>query len=835
MKQNLNKISVLFALMATMCCGKAIAQNRTISPCPEVLIDQKYDHVPQRYYRQMGWDTAATCAEPTITLSAEPYIPVQYFNGYYTVESIPYNPPDTTFYLNYNPSTDANNPYKKKLQISNDDDYAPSPTNIAYPFYFFGIRKNQFRIGDNGIVTFTTSAMSDIHSGGPFCPYQVNSPIPWAPGGGTPGGDSYFDRTHDAIYGVYEDTYTGSGGSHMSGNQGIYYGVLDDYPCRKIICSWNQIPVFSDASKRQSYQIVCYEGSNIIEVHVKQRCAKPSTSKGIIGIQNATGVPQVKSSNRDDPNYYVQNGAPACFAAPGWNLQEATTGIINNVAFRFTPKGRTNKNEKWYRIFAGGRDSVDLPRYDPVTNPNAVNDTNGYYIAMNNDTNTAHPTLTQAVVSPTCVSRYVMELRFMNANGDWYFLRDTITIGIDTVNDMTLTLQGATSAATDTVRDICYGTSQTVSVSIPDRQEKKSTTWSVFRVLGGEERPLSASVYGVDGSNTNLTVVPDQRADTLPTNKIDSIYVQCAVEFASGCRNYKRVLIRIFPNFDTTIVDGICRGETYRWNPSGNNVHSFTTDTDPQTVFETLHSRPGCDSIVRLKLTVFDISHTTDHVEDCKPYRWINGKLYSQNNQQNYDIDTIILQNRYNCDSIVHLDFVIHPLTAKISSNLDHFDLDHLDVELTDISIGGDSRTWKFPTANDQTGATAYFTMPVNESEATIMLIAHSPYGCLDSTTITLPLTIETFWVPNAFTPDNPSGNNTFSSISSETLNEEMYIYNRFGQLVFYCNGVDCEWDGKDNNGIACPQGSYVYVIRYTNSFEPNLTRIKKGAVTLIR
>ena len=62
-----------------------------------------------------------------------------------------------------------------------------------------------------------------------------------------------------------------------------------------------------------------------------------------------------------------------------------------------------------------------------------------------------------------------------------------------------------------------------------------------------------------------------------------------------------------------------------------------------------------------------------------------------------------------------------------------------------------------------------------------------------------------------------------------------MLIYNRMGQLVFRCEGVDCEWDGHDMDGDICPQGAYVYVIRYANNFEPSITRVLKGTVTLIR
>ena len=273
----------------------------------------------------------------------------------------------------------------------------------------------------------------------------------------------------------------------------------------------------------------------------------------------------------------------------------------------------------------------------------------------------------------------------------------------------------------------------------------------------------------------------------------------------------------------------------HHWDPSPEHHLTYIEDTDPATTSVTLQSQPGCDSVVRLALTVFDISLTIEDTLDCKPITWKNGRTYYETNTATAATDTIILPNQYGCDSVVRLNFTMHPLTAKIQSDIDHFTLDRLDVVLSDISIGGDSRRWVFPTGSEQVGATAYYTIPTNLDEADIKLIAHSPYGCVDSAHIVLPLQKENFWIPNVFTPDNPDGNNTFSSVSAETVRQEMYIYNRGGAVVFHCEGIDCEWDGRDNSGKPCPQGSYVYIIRYANSFEPNITRVRTGSVTLIR
>ena len=844
------------------------------SPCPEVQVKQKHDHTAIARYRHKGWDTVVTCANPQIILSCMPYIPVQRFNGTYYVDPIPYDPPDTTFSLG------------TRMGIGTDDVFAGSHTVIPYPFYFFGIRKNQFRIGANGLVTFVSP--TDFGTGN-YCPFGFRTNTNKLPWDGTPGHtdpfSNYSMRMKDAIYGVMEDTDPAYfNGSESNRIDGIYYGIQDEFPCRKIICSWKEAPDFGHHDGKGTYQIVCYEGSNIIEVHVRQRGCCPTTSDALIGIQNATGQPQVSSSTPTDPNSSPAiNGKPAAFAPSvnGGTPGNPFTSTLNHVAFRFTPAGTTAKNYGWRRIYDDGRPDVELRNI--VVYPEAMDDSCGYYEPMD-DANSC-PTLTKAYVSPKEPAKYVFYLRFLNANNDQYVLTDTVFIGVDTVNYLDIhklpindTLPGRL--------DICLNDTARMRLDITALQEITHEEWLIRRVSGGDTITLDSLVADnhpgqvVNLSNNYLSFDPrytpvqafriqgndttvmdttlfslddyDLIGDTiltrkvflfsrnLPTqglqaNKIDTILIQVTSDFASGCHNYDTFMLRVFPNFDTVIADGICQGETFTWDTNGSPYKTFTQPTNPQTEFVLLHSAPGCDSLVHLNLTVSSVSHTIDHQEDCKPYTWLNGKTYTTSNVATAATDTIVLKNRYDCDSIVQLELVIHPLTAKLRSDIDHFTLDNLDAVLTDISIGGSSRVWKFPNGPDQTGVNAYYSIPADMEGANIILIASSPYGCVDTAKIYIPLNKEHFWVPNAFTPDNPAGNSLFSSVSTKTLKQEMLIYNRRGELVFRCEGADCAWDGRDFDGNPCVQDAYVYIIRYTNEFEPQNTRVLKGTVTLIR
>ena len=789
------------------------------SPCPEVQIKQKHDHTPIAPYRHEGWDTAITCPtrESGIILSCMPYIPVKYFNGYYSVDEIPFDPPDTTFH------------FGTQLPNNNDDAFCANAVQLAYNFYFFGEQKNAFVAGGNGIITFNTS------SAGQHCDYGNYIAIPWSAenGGGNYGNDYPTVAYHrNAIYGVFQDT---DPGGNMTNPQGIWYGIKDEWPCRKIIASYNDLPWYphgSNTTNRQKYQIVCYEGSNIIEVHVARRTNASCSwcSYGLIGIQNATGQPQVKGSLSSTTREVIPN-APAAFWPTGKNPM--TTQTIINTAYRFTPWGNTPKNYEWFFIREDG-DTIRL------TTDNT--DTNGYYIPVDDQIPTTGlheypncPTLTRAIVKPTVPTQYYFHMWFNDANEVRYDLFDSIFVGIDTANDMTLHV--TERPANQKIYDICEGSAANLKLEYPATQLRDTVTYRVERISNGERIVLDGTqslTIGEwnDGNTThtqNITLGASLPSQGRLQNKIDSIYITTYIEFASHCTNYDTLLVRVFPNFDTTVVVGICQGESYLWSANGK---TYTTSTRAD---EELQSVPGCDSIVHLDLTVMDVSYTIDTVKDCKPYTWLNGTTYYASNSATAATDTLMMKNIWDCDSIVQLNFTLLPVEARIRSDREFFDYDHLDAQLNDISLNNSTRTWIVPGGNTSTSATLYYSIQPDMDEANIWLVATSPYGCIDTTDIVIPMRKESFWMPNAFMPDNAAGNNTFGSMSLQTAWEEMSIYNRHGILVFQCEGADCQWDGKDLNGNPSPQGVYTYIIRYSNEYKPKQIHVLRGTVTLIR
>jgi gliding motility-associated-like protein len=95
-------------------------------------------------------------------------------------------------------------------------------------------------------------------------------------------------------------------------------------------------------------------------------------------------------------------------------------------------------------------------------------------------------------------------------------------------------------------------------------------------------------------------------------------------------------------------------------------------------------------------------------------------------------------------------------------------------------------------------------------------------------------LTIKVIPVPNAFNPNSPvEENRTFrlyGNPSDQIKDFALYIYNRWGQQVFFTRDINEGWDGT-SSGKPCSQGVYVWTVYYEGG-EEKLTG--KGVVTLI-
>ena len=774
------KLLTIFLLMAS--------SVSLIAQCPEITINEKYDHAQSGICIANGWDTLVNCKVGTLILNATPFITTQHFNGTYLIESIPYNPVDSTFHAG------------NHLNISTDDAWENATISFPFTFMFFGQPYNQAVVGSNGLVSFNTSYV------GNYCEYNYNIPIP-----------STSFPALNAIYGVYEDIHPTSA---LSTTQGMFRYVGGTYPCRHLCASVNEVPLYpasSHGNDRCTYQIVCYEGTNIIEVHIKQRkcCSSTNSGKGLVGIQNATGTTQVSHyhdpSYIGDPTFYIQSNSPGAFVAPDrGNQLGGWTTETTYEAWRFTPQGETVKNITWWRLFMDNNGNI-IDSVQFTANPG---DTNGYYL------NAEH---TSVSVSPTRTTKYVVQCRYQGANGYWYgvdnrSMRDTITIGKDNTSDMSLYCE-------DTI--LAEGEATTVRLLYPATQTLDSCAWSAVKIINGERVLLPPTALNV---NFTTAILLSQEGH-LEENQVDSTYLYCSASFSNGCSNYDSILILTYPNYHIYDTAGICRGESYTW--------CGMTFNQPQHTFDTVrhyYSSHETDSNHYLHLIVSDLSYNTDKVLDCKPFTWINGKTYFEDNDATQSQDTVHLVNEWGCDSIVTLDFTFIPMKAIISHTPEVATIDELTIELTDMSYGHDSRKWLLPNNETSTLPQTSIIFPLEGIDTMdVRLAVHNDYGCDDTALSRIPLIKVSHFIPNAFTPDLSTNNRFTPAIQGNINDVRVYIYNRFGEQVCYFQGPDGYWDGTNMNGQPCPQGAYVYVMRYRTALNPGVTQVLKGTITLIR
>lgn len=89
-------------------------------------------------------------------------------------------------------------------------------------------------------------------------------------------------------------------------------------------------------------------------------------------------------------------------------------------------------------------------------------------------------------------------------------------------------------------------------------------------------------------------------------------------------------------------------------------------------------------------------------------------------------------------------------------------------------------------------------------------------------------------YIPNTFTPTGDGLNECFKAVyDCEFENYVLYIYNRWGQLLFETkNPTDC-WDGKYNMQYVEP-GVYIYLMEYNSIYNAG-KEVRKGRITVVR
>ena len=238
----------------------------------------------------------------------------------------------------------------------------------------------------------------------------------------------------------------------------------------------------------------------------------------------------------------------------------------------------------------------------------------------------------------------------------------------------------------------------------------------------------------------------------------------------------------------------------------------------PQIAFEALPNE-GCQPLT----VTFDNQSTITSGYFISAYQWSFGQgatstgtfpqtLYPDSGY--YDIELIATSSN-GCDDTLYVIDAINvwprPI-AGFTTDKDEYIMFFPEVDFIDESYGATEWVWDFAD-----GSNAYSQNPTHvyadAGNYQVVQTVYNDYGCDDeiSQRVIVKPAI-TMYIPDAFTPNEDGVNETFSGEGVGVDEYQMWIFNRWGENIFFSASMNEPWDGT-YKGKQVESGLYVYRI----------------------
>jgi len=122
-------------------------------------------------------------------------------------------------------------------------------------------------------------------------------------------------------------------------------------------------------------------------------------------------------------------------------------------------------------------------------------------------------------------------------------------------------------------------------------------------------------------------------------------------------------------------------------------------------------------------------------------------------------------------------------------------------------------------------------TVATPDSNMVYYVNVKNKYGCSASDTVIIAIE-PTLYIPNAFTPNGDGKNEIFRPQCTGYISMEVYIFDRWGELLYHWNTLDGGWDGRFKGNLV-QEDVYVYMLKATTYTHQTVQTI--GSVTLLR
>lgn len=141
-------------------------------------------------------------------------------------------------------------------------------------------------------------------------------------------------------------------------------------------------------------------------------------------------------------------------------------------------------------------------------------------------------------------------------------------------------------------------------------------------------------------------------------------------------------------------------------------------------------------------------------------------------------------------------------------------DIFHSTITFSDESFDSDAHYYWF---NDTLVTPDRFTTHtyIEGGYHTAFQVVVNEFGCRDTSYQTIYIIPETtIYTPNSFTPDGDDYNNSWYPVVYDVSEWELWIYDRWGEIIFHTTEQRKGWNGT-LNGSDSPDGTYIYKYRY--------------------
>ena len=703
------------------------------------------------------------------------------------------------------------------------DDMVTSPINLPFTFKFFGQDFTQVGISTNGNIQLGAGPYNDA--------FTSIGPIPST-------------NVRNMIALNYSDWVV------TTTNASITYQTVGVAPNRIFqVCFNNLTPFGQNSTGNLTGQILLYETTNIVEMHITQNTMPAIYNNQTQGLQHSTGV-GVGYLGRNFSYWTASNSAVRFDPNLNFTWSPLSNGINvidnNNISFTSSTIGSFNYINNYQFGYC-------TPQADTLVFQ--VNDVSAIYEQTNvlcNGNATGHIDYISGVGNNFSWSTGATSQNLENITAGTY----TVTVSNGNCHyteTFTITEPTPFMVTLDSMKQLsCNMQDGLLSVTAFGGQTPYTYAWSTGATVAHIEN-LAAGTYTLTVTDGNDCV------QTLSQNLVESGITASLVSLVDS--------ICFAANTGSATIDVLPSDATVTWSTgaTGLNINSLAAGT--YTATATLVSGNNvCEEVIS-----FTIHEPSDALQvginiiqdiDCiyergellamanggwgdYTYVWSNAINTASNVDLQAGTYIVTITDALGCQTIGSS--IINPLSMpNLNAYIGQSGVKNIEVspatlvnfaaELSDPTL---DTLWSYiwtPIGHNHT--------PNNPNQSNVNIEIQEPgeyyfaltsqYGnCVLHDTLKILVQAGDFELPTAFSPNNDGENDVFRPVNFNTNYLKSFrVFNRWGQTI-YESAVEPTWDGTYNNEPQ-PRDVYMYVIEYQMP-QDNGVQIKKGQFTLIR